>query len=57
MTKYNDLTYIKRFPNRRPNYAKRKQIPFKGTTVIEYLCYTFVALGFDLFIVYLLFFG
>lgn len=58
MNPYEDLSYIKRFPNRRPLYnVKIKHVPFKGTTILEYLVYTMISLGFDLFMVYLLFFG
>lgn len=55
MNPYTDMSYIKRFPSRRK--AKGNRVPFKGTTVIKYLCYTLIALGTDLFLVYLLFFG
>lgn len=37
--------------------AKIKYVPFKGTTILEYLIYIMVALGMDLFMVYLLFLG
>ena len=53
---YTDLTYLKRFPNRR-NSTKGKLKSVKGNVILEYICYTLAALGFDLFLVFLVFFG
>ena len=54
---YTDMTYIKRFPNRRKSTKGKFKIPVKGNVILEYLCYTLAALGMDLFIVFLIFFG
>lgn len=54
---YTDLTYLKRFPNRRNSTKGKLRISLKGNVILEYLCYTLVALGFDLFIIFLVFFG